>query len=593
MDRTNATTRSKNFYALPQKQASTVSPGFEPTPQPEGAGSRRGSLALPSKQATSTAAAKRKRQPIQRSRTTYNDSEAGSPAPSDNESGLSKAPRSGSYAPRRKIIQQRLADAIANGETPVFCSHCGAIETPTWRRIYIKHCDGKPSPLDSSEGDGETIAVEVTEIDEDTGDATKFIIRKSMKKTKTDLPGPGFEESIVCNPCGLWFAKNRRMRPSDRWHRKPNPRKLKRKDDDGLYTDGMDPQSEAFFTDQVAPDDDAMDDGRSTDDAPVEPPPMRALAPKRPRANSMQPQPRRASENARPTNVRRDASFMRATQSSPVRFQGSQTSPIELEDTPAKPTRRLLFPSPRRDGQPKSLDGDRTSARKSQSPPNARTTPPQVKAVTISEQTNVNIFEVFTNDQENMPPPVDDADDLAHLFEDSPIVMFKSPASRRKTPVKTTPQTSNQSRFDEFLKTPTQSSRKRRTLGESKNAANNADGHETMMSPSSSRYFLRSTPSRVERTPGGRSVSGGGRLPVELSPFSRHLSQMLGDATGTSEPAFTSPTQQYDFSDLPTFDQVSLGVDWKGMDDILSSEFAAYDDPNSGLGLTVGRAGEE
>lgn len=582
--RTNTTPRSKSLYALPKKQASTVSPGFEPTPQPEASESRRGSLALPSKPAANAATTKRKRQPLHRSRTTYNDSDAGSPAPSDNEGGRTRGPRSGSGAPRRKIIEQRLADAIENGETPVFCSHCGAIETPTWRKIYVNHCDGKPSPLDYVEGEGETIAVEITEVDEETGEATKFIIRKSMKKTKTVLPGRGFEETVVCNPCGLWFAKNRRMRPSDRWHRKPNTRKIKRKDEDGMHTDGMDPQSEPFFTDQVAPDDDAMDD-----EPPVQPPPQRTLAPKRPRASSMQPQPqtRRASDESRPSNVRRDASFMRATQSSPVRFQGSQTSPIELEDTPARPTRRLLFPSPRRDGESKSLDGDEEATRKSQSPRSHE------KGVKISNQTDVNIFEVFTNNQENMPPPLDEEDDLAHLFEGSPIASFKSPASRRKTPVKTTPRMMGKSQFDEFLKTPTQSSRKRRALGESKNAANNADVHDIVISPSSSRYFLRSTPSRLDRTPGGRSVSGGNRLPVELSPFSRHLSQMLGDATGTSEPAFTSPSQQYDFSDLPTFDQVHLDMDWKGMEDILSSEFAVYDDPNGGLGFNVGPAGGE
>lgn len=574
-------TRSKNLYAVPKKQPSTVSPGFEETPLPEASESRRGSLALPPKPATSTAKPP-KRKAIRRSRTTYNDSEAGSPAPSDNEGGRSRGPRSGSHAPRRKIIEQRLKTAIDNGEAPMFCSHCGAIETPTWRKIYINHCTGKPSPLDFVEGEGETIAVEITEVDEDSGDATKYMIRKSMKKTKSALPGRGFEETIVCNPCGLWFVKNRRMRPSDRWHRKPNARKSRRKDEDGT-----DPQSEAFFTDQVGPDDDAMDDSHSTDEAPIEPPPKRTLAPKRTRASSMQPQQRRASDNPRPSNVRRDASFMRATQSSPVRFQGSQTSPIELEDTPAKPTRRLLFPSPRRDGELKSLGCEDATTRKSQSPPKTQSPP---KAVTISEQIDVSIFEVFTNDQENMPPPLDEDENFADLFDVSPA---KSPVSRRKTPVKTTPRISGKSHFDdEFLKTPTQSSRKRRALGENKSAANsdeNHEKHETAISPNSPRYNLRSTPSRLGRTPGGRSVSGGDRLPVELSPFSRHLSQMLGDATGTSEPAFTSPSQQYDFSDLPAFDQVNLGMDWKGMEDLLSSEFV-YEDPNAGLGFSVGGA---
>ncbi|KJX99233.1 hypothetical protein TI39_contig368g00002 [Zymoseptoria brevis] len=586
-----------NTLQAPRRVAtSTTSPTFE---QPHDTGSRRESLALPPKPVarassqSGNAAPKQKRKPLQRSRTTYNESEAGSPAPSDTEGRPRGQARSGSAAPRRKIIEQRLQASIANGEMPQFCTHCGAIETPTWRKIYVNKGEGKPSPLDYVEGEGETIGVEITETDEVTNAPLKYVIRKCMKKTKLFSPGQGFEETIVCNPCGLWFTKTRKMRPADKWHRKSNSRKSRKaKGDESLLTDGVEPQSDAFFTDQITLEDDA-EDGEAVEEATAdssEPPADQPARRNRPRAISMQSQVRRASgADGGNGRIRRDAAMMRATQSSPVRLRGSQASPIELEETPVKPTRRLLFPSPRRDGEEKSLDDGKSAARKSNlsSPPlpSEKTVKAAAKSVTIAEQTDINVFEVFTNDQENLPPPLDNDENYDDLFDGSPGTIFKSPFLRR-TPSKRTPTSQKVKHFDDLLKTPKQSTRKRKALTENPNCANNPDLDAILISPSASRYFLRSTPSRVERTPGGRSVSGGSqRAPVEMSPFSRHLSQMLGDATGTSEPAFTSPSQQqFDFSDLPTFDHVDLDMDWKGMSEILSSEFVTYEGASNAAG---------
>lgn len=69
-----------------------------------------------------------------------------------------------------------------------------------------------------------------------------------------------------------------------------------------------------------------------------------------------------------------------------------------------------------------------------------------------------------------------------------------------------------------------------------------------------------------------------------MSPWSRHLAQMLSDSG--DPPAFTSPSnQQIEFSDLPSFTtpcRVIGDADWDGLEAILSSEFAAYEEENGG-----------
>jgi hypothetical protein len=92
---------------------------------------------------------------------------------------------------------------------PEFCSHCGAIETPTWRKLYVKHVDGQNTALDAAEGEGEIIGVQTLEKNPDTGKVTKFVIRKMLGKAKDAQPGPGFVTAVVCNPCGLWFKKTK------------------------------------------------------------------------------------------------------------------------------------------------------------------------------------------------------------------------------------------------------------------------------------------------------------------------------------------------------------------------------------------------
>lgn len=601
-------------YAVSAQQAPRVSTASQAPFEYSQPQSRRGSLALPPSVTAPSSdlpnapprPAATKRQPLQRSRTTSNDSETGSPAPSDVEGGKPRGPkRSGTGASRRKVIADRLIKSIETGQPISYCFHCGAIETPTWRRIYIKECEGTPTGLDSHEGEGETIGVEVLK-DKATGEPlNRFIVRKSMKKTKDNPIGEDFEGKQVCNPCGLWFNKFRTMRPEEKWNRKAgtrNRRKPKVDGDAGPATDGPEPYSEApFFTDQIGPEDDPVEDAEMPVDprldvAPVE---KTGHVPSRPRANSMQarqPEQRRGSTQ---WNVsQRSVAMAREVQSSPVRgFHGSQQSPIEIEDVTPRPTRRLLFPSPRRDGEVKSLEDNRQVAVKTTvsaeggadiSTAVVKTTAPLKPGIELAfdHASDTKIFEAFTFDKENLAPALGvHDDDLSQLFEGSPTMAFKTP---RKTPAKTVTTPRSMKQLSHLLKTPTPASRKRIPLTPNANAANAAiEGgmvvqqavNDFMTSPSSSRYFLRSTPSRLERTP-GRNGSSNPNSDNEISPWSRHLAQMLSDVNDGATSAgmgLTSPSSRQfgDFSDLPTFTtpgRIGLdSCDWEGLEGLLGS----------------------
>jgi hypothetical protein len=461
-----------------------------------------------------------------------------------------------------------LQESLAKGEMPEFCSHCGAIETPTWRKLYVKYVDGQNTALDAAEGEGELIGVQALEKDADTGKVTRFVIRKMLKKTKDSQPGVGFETAMVCNPCGLWFKKTKEMRPSEKWH-KVTARRRKRQRNEDEATDSMEPESEAFFTDQFGPEDSAEASNSDENALPTDGSPIRRTQVKRVRSNSMLAVSRRPGDEtslAAPSDAR-------AVQSSPVRYRGSQETPIELDLTPA-PIRRLLFPSPRQAGISKSLEDGSPSQRKSVSPSELsgqkrRVTPS--KAAIGSNDNDLTVFGAIAYGKENIEP-IDDTDELAYLFESPSQALFRTP--QRKSATKKSPLAFNP-------KTPTQSTQKRGVFSPNVNAANGAPGGADgcVLSPSSSRYFLRSTPSRIERTPGGRSQTQGQHTTTqEMTPFTRHLADMLNDAAAIQDAAFTSPSRQFDFTDLPTFSTPGREMNWKEFDEMLSSEFAQADE---------------
>lgn len=100
----------------------------------------------------------------------------------------------GSGVRRKQAIQSKLASSIAAGEMPPFCENCGAIETPTWRKAWVKiHC-GTPEHVVISEEEGGVIAWQTLQTDSNGIICLYRIVKKSVLKTDE-----GFTEILLCN----------------------------------------------------------------------------------------------------------------------------------------------------------------------------------------------------------------------------------------------------------------------------------------------------------------------------------------------------------------------------------------------------------
>jgi len=358
------------------------------------------------------------------------------------------------------------------------------------------------------------------------------------------------------------------MRPKEKWNKErkdPNEKRKKRpktkKAKIGSTAEGQSTTSEAqasaLAMDMSSPADVADETVQEEhNNQEVQLPSQR-----RPRAASMQ--LKLTSKASDPmSNAAATAALQRAIQSSPARFMGTQHSPIEVDDLTPKPTRRVLFPSPRAAGEVKALQ-DRS--------PNAGGRSRQARP---DHSTETDFATVYQADKENCPPPRDEEeDDLAHLFEDG------SPIDRSTTPTPTSKRSTGSFKTPDKLITPT---RKRLTPADIFSSAAKA---------------LLLPPNTPNRTPSDktRTIMG------EMTPFTVHLNQLLSEAN-----ASPSATASFDFPSLPSLDGNSPqsrrshdhDFDFSHFDpqDLLSTDvpmpssppafFALYEDPvEPGSGL--------
>ncbi|MCJ1389479.1 hypothetical protein MMC18_002336 [Xylographa bjoerkii] len=407
-------------------------------------------------------------------------------------------------AKRKQAIQSKLATSIAAGEMPPFCDNCGAIETPTWRKAYSKvHCGGMEL-VQLSDAEGGIVACVTLETDEDGTTKLFKIIKKTLLKTDKE-----FTEILLCNPCGLWLHNHKCLRPESVWEQRKddNPRKGGggRRKKSTTVDSSSDARSAAL---NMSSDASSPMDG-ADEDAPVEPeqddepqlPPMN-----RQRAMSAQMVPSKQSKSDGATGNTAVAALQRAIQSSPGRFLGTKHVPIEVEDLTPKPTRRVLFPSPKHQtvvGLGKCDDIPEVNRLHRNSPATAKTL----------------IITADTTDKENCPPPEPGQDPFDDLFDELPKPMScpssPSPSSRLPTHI---------------FKTPSKSP--------SKHALTTGDFFS-----SAAKAFLHA-PRTPSRTPNKESLG-------EMTPFTRHLNQMLSDANGGYSPSTFSPSKTMDFHSLP------------------------------------------
>jgi hypothetical protein len=217
------------------------------------------------------------------------------------------------------------------------------------------------------------------------------------------------------------------------------------------------------------------------------------------------------------------AALRRAIQSSPARWAGTQHSPIDVEDDLGS-TRRLLFPSPRKDGSPKVL-GEITA-----------------NVVTIATTFHSPKEQMIAaQNKENCPPAIeaDDSDaELLKLFEEE---MAKVEIARPSTPTGKSPSTNP-------FKTPTRQTPSHRPV--TRSVSRSIRSARSAKSPSQPLMFAR-TPSR---TPGTRRSPRHHNAVFE-SPFTATLNQLMSEAN--NHPSPTRNGMELDFGSLPDLPNIN------------------------------------
>ena len=291
---------------------------------------------------------------------------------------------------------------------------------------------------------------------------------------------------------------------------------------------------------------------------------------------SDQPQERQRSTSARPTKrlnaMTSDAASValrRAIQSSPARWQGTRHSPIELEDV--EPARRVLFPSPRKDGSPMVLGETITNV-----------------VQLLPEGYEKDHLEA--PNKENCPPITIDEDedgDFLRLFEEemarpSTPVQKELPENPFKTPVRPTPG--------------------RRGMNQSASKSGGKSGGNVVpttptRTPRTPGYFLQVTPTRTpRRSPRNHNPETLRRSPRNHvvpgfeSPFTKTMNQMMSEAADHAE-ANSSPSRMHiDFENLPNLPLGTTGNNFS-LEDFFSTDvpmpssppdrpFRLYEDPH-------------
>ncbi|KAF1849291.1 uncharacterized protein K460DRAFT_394150 [Cucurbitaria berberidis CBS 394.84] len=514
-------------------------------------------------------------------------SDAPTPADSNN-------PRSGSGAKRKKYIKDKLEKAIAAGEMPPHCINCGEIDTPAWRKAYTRVEAGSPDDIELSTdtaGTGILVAEVIKSPDENNSEPKYRIFKNNL--TREEKTMNTFESLNLCNPCGLWLIKKGEMRPQKQWDKSARVTKRKRNpgtsarskstcQGDDLVSDAIVPDSEPVMPDE-------QEEIRAFFDSTME-----GVMPPPPVAREHTASFQATTSGAELDNDAAHAALRRAIQSSPAGLRGSKNSPIDIDpDLTPKPTRRLLFPSPRKEGEAKSLfcdtvastatpdDVSNSVASREEMPGNPRCE--RCKGLKKAcdrerpcgrcdnagighdgcipcprkywyEQPAVRIAVVDENspDKENCPPPsVQEEEDFAHLFEE--------PVSPKTTPKK-------DQLFQDLLKTPTPGSRRRAPLTP-RRSVDNAD--------------LLLTPSRSILTPRGTRAA----TIAPETPFTRQLNALLSDCP------ISSPSQAIDFSTFSAFNTPGRhGAQFTDFmhDDFLSSDMPMPSSPPKGGALGLG-----
>lgn len=449
-------------------------------------------------------------------------------------------PGSSSGARRKHQIQATLKMSLEAGKMPPFCGNCGEIKTVTWRKIYTRVVAGEPRKdlLDSQDPKEPYPIVGFEPVrDEVMGHVTGHRIYKKII-SPYEQEHQLFEVLQLCNPCGLWVPAKGGMRPEHLWgpvDADDTAVRRRGRGRAGGRRTGVNPQPTSDIADVAnsdLPDDQPQATVENTTKASLKRPA------KRPRSSSVQPQRKAQSKKAR---TAASSALNRGIQSSPVgRVPGSEASPIEIM-SPEKNTTRLIFPSPRKAGEFKSLEGAPSvtpSPAKSQLP---QVTPSAQQASNPEPDQN----------KENCPPAINEPDEMSYLFDEGLINVQMTPKTTRD--------------YLDLMKTPSRSPLSSRTNGSSGSKS------------ATTALFLPTTPSRNVKSPA-----------QAMTPYTAAITQLLGKA-----PMADSPSRNFDFGSLPVDEsgaQFDLGnFEFDDLGGLMptspaSNFFALYEDPATATG---------
>lgn len=451
----------------------------------------------------------------------------------------------GAGARRKKAIQSKLEASIAAGEMPPFCENCGSVETPTWRKAWIKVHSGSPEHVVISEDEGGIVAWQSLQKDDNGTVVLYRIIKRSLLPTDE-----GFKESLLCNPCGLWLHTRKCMRPEEAWdkhNRGPDGRGGPRKRTS--HSQKQHPASSmshstadasggsAIYSDASSP---AEEKHHAQQDQ--EEPQLPTFS--RPRASSNPTSPKKNQMD----EAMAAAALERAIRSSPVRFGGHPAVIQQVKDLTPKPTRRILFPSPTQSDQARTALKDKDI---------------NVGFGYGSSQSGLGKQEgedLDPNDKENHPP-AEIEDDFIDLSADNKSIRSTTPTPYSKAPGQT-------------LKTPNRD-------------LNSATGFPMTgdFFSSAAKALLR-PPTTPKRTPTKASCQ-----PLqEMTPFTAQLKQLLSDGNNGSPgsnhfdlPSFPSLSNtpnrtrnEFDFTQFDPHDILSTDVP---MPSSPPAWFGVYEDP--------------
>lgn len=355
---------------------------------------------------------------------------ARAPPPPREPSPTEEPPRYNKNMVKKQSIKEKLEEAIQRGESPPFCNNCGAIETPTWRKIWTQDHRGVPGPYEFSDKPGFVTTIDVLEKDAEGQISMYQLVKKNLGPTDDKKL---WKETLLCNPCGIWLAKFKVHRPPDRWDkdaaRLNQPRKKKASRNKKRKNDTQpNPTSEAYFTtDPIGPAD---------TESPEEAQHQVMTQQTHQNVKAME-----DSNNNQPLHHMilnpRSSPKRRGLGSTHSRGSGTADSPIAVEDDLGT-TRRLLFPSPRKEGAPKvlgELAGNAVNANNASQDP---------KSAAMGKE-NIGHPTEFQAPRRPNTPILPDQDELDQELFGSPVMRPSTPPTKNnssgifKTPTRPTP----------------------------------------------------------------------------------------------------------------------------------------------------------